>query len=199
MTQRRLTDLATVLRKAGLKVEVSIPTYTDPSWKGYVLNNPQVYLGWVPPEDHSAVQRQLDSEKSILTKAKATLDSGLTEVSVGGRSYSIEQVRLDCKTRLANCQRLESDLALKSRALATLDSTLNRGKQQAQHDEAVDHDRKLRPLERLTKSREHQGPTWHNDREVPQRKQPLTQAVAGDRTSRQDGHAVIQAREKGIA
>lgn len=81
-------------------------------------------------EDQASVQRQLDTEKTILSKAKATLESGLTEVSVGGRSYSIEQVRLDCKTRLSNCQRLESDLAIKSKALATLATTLARGKQQ---------------------------------------------------------------------
>ena len=42
-------------RKAGLSVDVSIPVYTDASWKGFKLDNPQVYLGWVTPEEHPAI------------------------------------------------------------------------------------------------------------------------------------------------
>ena len=43
-------------RDAGLKVSVTIPTYSEPTWRGFVLNNPQVYMGWVTPPDHPAIQ-----------------------------------------------------------------------------------------------------------------------------------------------
>lgn len=43
-------------REAGLQVVVRAPTYSEPSWKGYVLDNPQIYPGWVTPEDHPAIQ-----------------------------------------------------------------------------------------------------------------------------------------------
>ena len=42
-------------RAAGCKVEVTVPTYTDPTWRGYVPGNPQIYMGWVTPEEHPAI------------------------------------------------------------------------------------------------------------------------------------------------
>jgi putative selenium metabolism hydrolase len=54
-------------RQAGLKVEVSVPTYTEPSWKGYVLNNPQVYLGWVTPEEHPAIQSAIAAYRGVIS------------------------------------------------------------------------------------------------------------------------------------
>jgi putative selenium metabolism hydrolase len=60
-------DAVAAARKAGLKVEVSIPTYTEASWKGYVLNNPQVYLGWVTPEEHPAVKAAVESYRKVIT------------------------------------------------------------------------------------------------------------------------------------
>ena len=54
-------------RAAGLKVEVSVPTYTEASWKGYVLNNPQVYLGWVTPEEHPAVQAAVGTYRGVIS------------------------------------------------------------------------------------------------------------------------------------
>ena len=60
-------DAVETARKAGLKVEVSIPTYTDASWKGYVLNNPQVYLGWLTPEEHPAVQAAVSAYKAVIS------------------------------------------------------------------------------------------------------------------------------------
>ena len=60
-------DAVAVARQAGLKVEVSIPTYTDPSWKGYVLNNPQVYLGWLTPEEHPAVQAAVATYRGVIS------------------------------------------------------------------------------------------------------------------------------------
>jgi len=54
-------------RDAGLKVDVSVPIYSDPTWKGYVLNNPQIYLGWVTPEEHPAIKAAVDTYKGVIT------------------------------------------------------------------------------------------------------------------------------------
>jgi putative selenium metabolism hydrolase len=54
-------------RQAGLQVEVSIPVYTEASWKGYVLNNPQVYLGWVTPEDHPAILAAVSAYRKVIS------------------------------------------------------------------------------------------------------------------------------------
>jgi putative selenium metabolism hydrolase len=54
-------------RAAGLKVEVGVPTYTEASWKGYVLNNPQIYLGWVTPEEHPAIRAAVTAYKGVVS------------------------------------------------------------------------------------------------------------------------------------
>jgi putative selenium metabolism hydrolase len=43
-------------RAAGLQVDVKVPCYDQPTWKGFTLGNPQIYLGWVTPEEHPAIQ-----------------------------------------------------------------------------------------------------------------------------------------------
>lgn len=62
----RLSSVAAA-RKAGLTVEVSVPTYTEASWKGYVLNNPQVYLGWVTPEGHATVRAAVEAYRGVVS------------------------------------------------------------------------------------------------------------------------------------
>ena len=54
-------------RKAGLRVDVTVPIYTDASWKGFVLNNPQVYLGWVTPEEHPAIQAATAAYRGVVS------------------------------------------------------------------------------------------------------------------------------------
>lgn len=54
-------------RKAGLKVDVTVPTYTDASWKGFVLDNPQIYLGWVTPEEHPAIQAATVAYRGVVS------------------------------------------------------------------------------------------------------------------------------------
>jgi putative selenium metabolism hydrolase len=54
-------------RKAGLQVKVEVPVYGDPTWKGYVLNNPQIYLGWVTPEEHPAIQSAVEAYKRVVS------------------------------------------------------------------------------------------------------------------------------------
>lgn len=57
----------TAAREAGLKVDVSVPIYSDPTWKGFVMNNPQVYLGWVTPEEHPAIQAAASTYRGVVT------------------------------------------------------------------------------------------------------------------------------------
>jgi acetylornithine deacetylase/succinyl-diaminopimelate desuccinylase-like protein len=53
-------------REAGLSVEVEVPMYTDPTWKGYVPGNPQIYMGWETPEAHPAVQCVADVYRNVV-------------------------------------------------------------------------------------------------------------------------------------
>ena len=62
----KLAAVATA-RAAGLKVEVGIPVYPEASWKGFVLNNPQVYLGWVTPEDHPAIAAAVKAYQGVIS------------------------------------------------------------------------------------------------------------------------------------
>lgn len=47
-------------REAGLTVDVLIPTYDQPTWRGYKPGNPQIYMGWATPEEHGAIQTAVD-------------------------------------------------------------------------------------------------------------------------------------------
>jgi putative selenium metabolism hydrolase len=49
----------------GLVVEVRAPRYTDPTWRGYRLNNEQIYPGWVTPEDHPAIVAAVDTYRRV--------------------------------------------------------------------------------------------------------------------------------------
>jgi len=49
----------------GLRVDVRAPLYTEGTWKGYRLNNPQIYPGWVTPEGHPAVEAAVQSYSSV--------------------------------------------------------------------------------------------------------------------------------------
>jgi len=42
-------------RAAGLTVNVRVPFYADKTWKGATPGNPQIYPGWLTPEDHPAM------------------------------------------------------------------------------------------------------------------------------------------------
>ncbi|OIP35348.1 MAG: hypothetical protein AUK47_16820 [Deltaproteobacteria bacterium CG2_30_63_29] len=52
-------------RAAGLKVEVAVPTYDLASWKGFKLNNPQIYMGWVTPAEHPAITSAVSAYQSV--------------------------------------------------------------------------------------------------------------------------------------
>jgi putative selenium metabolism hydrolase len=54
-------------RRAGLKVDVTVPIYADPSWKGFKLDNPQIYLGWVTPAEHPVIQAPVSTYRSVVS------------------------------------------------------------------------------------------------------------------------------------
>jgi len=56
-------------REAGLEVEVAVPIYEQATWKGYSLGNPQVYMGWVTPEDHPAIVAAAETYRGVVTPA----------------------------------------------------------------------------------------------------------------------------------
>ncbi|MGZ7032180.1 MAG: peptidase dimerization domain-containing protein [Thermoanaerobaculia bacterium] len=49
----------------GLRVDVRAPLYNDPTWRGYRLNNAQIYPGWVTPEDHPVVPAAVDAFRRV--------------------------------------------------------------------------------------------------------------------------------------
>ncbi len=54
-------------REAGLDVAVEVPVYEDPTWRGYVPGNPQIYMGWETPENHPAIQCVADVYRRVVT------------------------------------------------------------------------------------------------------------------------------------
>jgi putative selenium metabolism hydrolase len=54
-------------RKAGLKVKVGIPVYSDPTHTGYIPGNEAVYMCWVTPEDHNAITTAVSTYKQTIT------------------------------------------------------------------------------------------------------------------------------------
>ena len=54
-------------RAAGLRVEIGVPVYQQPTWRGYVPGNPQIYMGWVTPEDHPAVRAAVSAYRAVVT------------------------------------------------------------------------------------------------------------------------------------
>ena len=49
----------------GLRVDIRAPLYTDATWRGYRLNNQQIYPGWVTPETHPSIVAAVDTYKRV--------------------------------------------------------------------------------------------------------------------------------------
>ncbi len=60
-------DAVRAARAAGLRVEVRIPRYEQPTWRGYVPGNEQVYMGWVTPEEHPAITAAVAAWSAVVT------------------------------------------------------------------------------------------------------------------------------------
>ncbi|KAJ5078259.1 peptidase m20 domain-containing protein [Anaeramoeba ignava] len=54
-------------RDDGLTVNIRIPQYTETTWKGYKCNNEQIYMSWITPKTHPAIQSAVETYKSIVT------------------------------------------------------------------------------------------------------------------------------------
>lgn len=53
-------------RQAGLQVDVRVPGYDQPTWTGYRPGNPQIYMGWVTPEGHPAIQAAVTTYDAVV-------------------------------------------------------------------------------------------------------------------------------------
>ncbi|MCC6751703.1 MAG: M20/M25/M40 family metallo-hydrolase [Deltaproteobacteria bacterium] len=60
-------DAVRAAREAGLAVEVRVPTYDDPTWRGFRPGNAQIYMGWVTPEDHPAIRAAVASYRDVVS------------------------------------------------------------------------------------------------------------------------------------
>jgi putative selenium metabolism hydrolase len=53
-------------RAAGLDVDVVVPTYDRPTWRGHVPGNAQIYPGWATPADHPAVDAAVATYERVV-------------------------------------------------------------------------------------------------------------------------------------
>ncbi len=60
-------DAVSAARRAGLTVDVTVPRYTQPTWRGCPVDNPQIYPGWITPSDHPAVRAAVDAYRRVVT------------------------------------------------------------------------------------------------------------------------------------
>lgn len=56
-----------VARDAGLTVTVEAPRYRESTWSGFPVDNPQVYPGWITPEDHPAIEAAVDAYRRVVS------------------------------------------------------------------------------------------------------------------------------------
>ncbi len=54
-------------REAGLTVNISVPVYAEPTWRGTVPGNAQFYAGWLTPPDHPAIHAAVQSYRQVVT------------------------------------------------------------------------------------------------------------------------------------
>ncbi|KAA6403367.1 MAG: putative selenium metabolism hydrolase [Streblomastix strix] len=56
-------------RAAKCVVNISVPRYSEPTWKGTKPDNSQIYLSWVTPEEHPVIQAAVDAYLRVVTPA----------------------------------------------------------------------------------------------------------------------------------
>jgi putative selenium metabolism hydrolase len=54
-------------RDAGLRVDVTVPVYEQPTRTGYVPGNRQIYPSWVTPGDHPAIRAAVDAYRGVVS------------------------------------------------------------------------------------------------------------------------------------
>jgi acetylornithine deacetylase/succinyl-diaminopimelate desuccinylase-like protein len=60
-------DSVRAARAAGLGVDITVPRYDRPTWRGYSPDDPQIYMGWVTPEEHPALAAAVAAWHSVVT------------------------------------------------------------------------------------------------------------------------------------
>ena len=75
-------------RGAGLSVDVAVPRYEQPTWRGYAVSNPQAYPAWLTPEDHPAVGAAVAAYRAVVSP----------HVSAGGKGGALRS-----EPRVAPC------------------------------------------------------------------------------------------------
>jgi acetylornithine deacetylase/succinyl-diaminopimelate desuccinylase-like protein len=60
-------DSVRVARAAGLQVDITVPRYRERTWRGCLADNPQIYRGWLTPEDHPAIQAAVETYRAVVT------------------------------------------------------------------------------------------------------------------------------------
>ncbi len=60
-------DAVADARAAGLTVDVDVPRYEQPTWRGFAVDNPQIYPGWITPDDHPVIAAAVDAYRGVVT------------------------------------------------------------------------------------------------------------------------------------
>jgi acetylornithine deacetylase/succinyl-diaminopimelate desuccinylase-like protein len=60
-------DSVKAARARGFRVDVGVPTYDQPTWRGFRPGNPQIYMGWATPEEHPAIRAAVASWRAVVT------------------------------------------------------------------------------------------------------------------------------------
>ena len=60
-------DAVAAARAAGLGVEVTVPRYSQKTWRGYLADNPQVYRGWLTPEEHPVIRAAVEAYRGVVS------------------------------------------------------------------------------------------------------------------------------------
>ncbi len=58
-------DAVAKAREDGLKVDIRVPVYDQPTWTGAIPGNDQIYPGWITPEDHPAIGTAMDVYRRV--------------------------------------------------------------------------------------------------------------------------------------
>ncbi len=60
-------DAVSAARVAGLTVTVAVPRYEHPTWRGFPVDNAQIYPGWITPAEHPAIRAAVDAYHRVVT------------------------------------------------------------------------------------------------------------------------------------
>jgi acetylornithine deacetylase/succinyl-diaminopimelate desuccinylase-like protein len=60
-------DAVRAARAKGLRIDVTVPRYRERTWRGYLAHKPQIYRGWLTPEDHPAIRAAVLAYRAVVT------------------------------------------------------------------------------------------------------------------------------------